>query len=380
MSVWPYHGDRSLTYVILFILFLPVKWVMKIFHGRTGKNLVIQTAKIGDFINITPLLTHLGKSDALLSNSVAALATRDNTLENIWYIEEHRSGLVKKMKLVWQILNRYDNIYLLHPTNLNLFIAACCNASNKQFLSSYRRKGYQGLFYLTASGVVEHEKNTLTLENYLKLADRSFTKESYPKHATQPLWQPKSLPDEIFQHDGIRIGISITAGNQAKTIPPMIWQRLFDHLSDLPCHFYAFGAPNEQSRLQELYKVVGARANLISLVGKVPLEDVPAAIGEMDFYIASDSGNVYIADAQQVPIILIYGPCCVEEQRPLGEVLLIGPNHIAPSSFVFAAQYKFMHPTEQLFELDQRKLDDIHDFISARQQQRLARRKNMKTA
>lgn len=380
MSVWPYHGDRSLTYVILFLLFLPVKWVMKIFHSRTGKNLVIQTAKIGDFVNITPLLTHLGKSDALLSNSVAALATRDNTLENIWYIEEHRSGLVKKMKLVWQILNRYDNIYLLHPTNLNLFIAACCNASNKQFLSSYRRKSYQGLFYLTASGVVEHEKNTLTLENYLKLADRSFTKESYPKHATQPLWQPNSLPDEIFQHDGIRIGISITAGNQAKTIPPIIWQRLFNHLSDLPCQFYAFGAPNEQSRLQELYKVVGARENLISLVGKVPLEDVPAAIGEIDFYIASDSGNVYIADAQQVPIILIYGPCCVEEQRPLGDVLLIGPNHIAPSSFVFDAQYKFMHPAEQLFELDQRKLNDIHDFISARQQQRLARRKNSKTA
>ena len=353
---------------------------MKIGHGRTDKNLVIQTAKIGDFINITPLLTHLGKSDALLSNSVAAFASRDNTLENIWYIEDHRSGMMKKMKLVWQLLNRYDNIYVLHPTNLNLFIAACCNASNKQFLSNYRRKAYQGLFYLTASGEVQHEKNTLTLENYLKLADRSFTKESYPKHATKPLWQPDTLPPEIFQRAGIRVGISVTAGNQAKTIPPVIWQRLFDHLSDLPCQFFAFGAPNEQSRLQELIKVVGDRDNLISLVGKVPLEAVPAVINEMDFYIASDSGNVYIADAQQVPIVLIYGPCGIEEQRPLGDVLLIGPNHIAPSSFIFEAPYKFMHPAEQLFELDARKLNDIHEFIASRQQQRLARRNAMKTA
>ncbi|MCT6591449.1 glycosyltransferase family 9 protein [Pantoea dispersa] len=365
-----------MTYVLLFILFSPVKWVMKFVHGRTGKNLVIQTAKIGDYINITPLLSHLGKSDALLSYSVAPLAERDATLEHIWYIEDHRSGLMKKIKLVWQLLNRYDNIYLLHPTNLNLFIAACCNASNKQFLSSYRRKGYQGLFYLTASGVVYHEKNTLTLENYLKLADRSFTKESYPKHATLPLWQPETLPAEITQAPGIRIGISVTAGNQAKTIPPIIWCRLFDHLSDLPCTFFAFGAPNEQSRVQELFKVAGQRNNLVSLVGKIPLEALPAAINEMDFYIASDSGNVYIADAQQVPVILIYGPCCVEEQRPLGDVLLIGPNHIAPSSFVFAAQYKFAHPVEQLFELDERKLNDIHDFIRTRQQQRLARRNN----
>ncbi|MDZ7276845.1 glycosyltransferase family 9 protein [Pantoea eucrina] len=369
-----------MTYVILFILFLPLKWLMKAVHGRTGKNLVIQTAKIGDFINITPLLAHLGTSDALLSHSVAPLATHDSSIENIWYIEDFRSGLLKKLRLVWQLLNRYDNIYLLHPTNLNLFIAACCNASNKQFLSSYRRKSYQKLFYLTANGVVHHEKTTLTLENYLKLADRSFTKESYPKHATLPLWQPESLPAEILACQGIRIGISVTAGNQAKTIPPAIWTRLFEHLDDLPCTFFAFGAPNEELRVQELFKVAGSRDNLVSLVGKISLEALPAAIREMDFYIASDSGNVYIADAQQVPVVLIYGPCCVEEQRPTGDVLLIGPNHIAPSSFVFAAQYSFAHPVEQLFDLDQRKLDDIHDFISARQQQRLARRNNEQTA
>lgn len=376
----PEYGDNCLTYIIIFIIFCPIKWVMKLFRTRSGKNLVIQTAKIGDFINITPLLTHLGKSDALLSRSVAPLASNDTTLEHIWYIEEYRSGLLKKLRLVWHLLNRYDNVYLLHPTNLNLFIAACCNADNKQFLSSYRRKGYQNLFYYTASGEVQHEKNTLTLENYLKLADRSFTKESYPKHATLPLWQPASLPAEITACAGTRIGISVTAGNQAKTIPPAIWQRLFDHLSDLHCTFFAFGAPNEQSRVQELFKTAGHRDNLISLVGKVSLEALPAVIGEMDFYIASDSGNVYIADAQQVPVILIYGPCCVEEQRPLGDVLLIGPDHIAPSSFVFDAQYKFAHPVEQLFNLDQRKLSDIHDFIRTRQQQRLARRNNEMTS
>lgn len=131
--------------------------------------------------------------------------------------------------------------------------------------------------------------------------------------------------------------------------------------------------------MQELFKVTGERENIVNLVGKVPLESLPAAIREMDFYVASDSGNVYIADAQQVPVILIYGPCSVEEQRPLGDVLLIGPDHIAPSSFVFDALYQFHQPAEQLYKLDQRKLNDIHDFISARLDKQLARRKNKQT-
>lgn len=355
-----------MNYVLLFLLLLPFKLLMKLSHKKEARNLVIQTAKIGDFVNITPLLAHLEKSDALLSRTVAPLAEHDSTLADIFYIEEHKSSTYSKLKLALKLMNRYENVYLLHPNNTNLFYAACCNASNKQFLSMYRRKWYQGIFYLTATGTVEHGKYSLTLENYLRLADRSLTKESYPKHATLPLLKPDTTPEEVFRTDKIKIGISISAGNQAKTIPPTIWKALFDRLSGLPCLFYVFGAPNELTRLHELNKVVGESDNIVNMIGKVSLEGLPYAISQMDFYIASDSGNIYIADSQNVPVILIYGPCCVEEQRPLGDVLLIGPNHIAPSSFVFHALYKFNHPVEQLYELDNRKLDDIYDFICAR--------------
>lgn len=54
----------------------------------------------------------------------------------------------------------------------------------------------------------------------------------------------------------------------------------------------------------------------------------------MDCYIASDSGNVYIADAVGVPVVLLFGPCCHYEQRPLGNVMLIG-NDDNICSYVF---------------------------------------------
>lgn len=364
-----------MNYIFIFILLLPIKGLRKLFHKKSGRNLVIQTAKIGDFINITPLLAHLQHSDALLSRAVAPLAEHDDTLQKIWYIEDHKSSLLAKIGLALQLMNRYDNVYLLHPNNVNLFYAACCNAINKQFLSNYRRKWYQSLFYLTAQGIVEHSKIDLTIESYLKLADRTFTKESYKKHATHPLYRASKLPDELFRQDIIKIGISISAGNQAKTIPPVIWKKLFDHLHDLPCCYYIFGAPNEMAHLEELYKLTGKNQRFINLIGALSLEAVPYAISQLDFYIASDSGNVYIADAVGVPVVLLYGPCGIEEQRPLGDVLLIGPDHIAPSSFIFAAPYQFHHPAEQLYALDNRKLDDIHAFIAARQPERLRQNK-----
>lgn len=355
-----------MNYVLLFLLLLPVKLLKKLGHKKPSRNLVIQTAKIGDFINITPLLKHLKHSDALLSRSVAPLAKYDATLEEIFYVEDYKGSTLDKLKLAFTLINRYDSVYLLHPDGLNLFCAAVCNASRKQFLSTYRRKWYQSLFYATADGIVEHSRTSLTLESYLRLADRTLDRNSYPKHATFPLYQPQNPPQELFRSDRIKVGISISAGNQAKTIPATIWKTLFERLSSLPCLFYVFGTPSETPWLQQLNNVLDDSHNIVNMIGKMTLEELPYAIGKMDFYIASDSGNVYIADSQNVPVILIYGPCSVEEQRPLGEVLLIGPDHIAPSSFIFQAPYKFVYPGEKLFALDSRKLDDIYNFICSR--------------
>ncbi|EUM26719.1 glycosyl transferase [Enterobacter hormaechei] len=162
-----------MSYVFLLILLFPVKLIRKLFRKDTGKNLVIQTAKIGDFINATPLLAWLQKSDVLISRSVGALAKHDETIEQIYFIEQHKRNLWRKLCFACRIMNRYDNVYLLQPNSVNLFFAAVCNAKNKQFLSIYTRRWYHGIFYLAADGTVEHGKKTLSVTNYLKLADRS---------------------------------------------------------------------------------------------------------------------------------------------------------------------------------------------------------------
>ncbi|HDR2709480.1 TPA: glycosyltransferase family 9 protein [Enterobacter mori] len=351
-----------MSYVFLLILLFPVKLIRKLFRKDTGKNLVIQTAKIGDFVNATPLLAYLQKSDVLISRSVGALAKHDDTIEQIYFIEQHKRNLWRKLCFACRIMNRYDNVYLLQPNSVNLFFASVCNAKNKQFLSTYTRRWYHGIFYTTADGTVEHGKQTLSVTNYLKLADRSLTWQDSPKHATRPLFKPQTWPETLDKPGVIRIGISIAAGNKAKTVPPIIWKRIVEHLADLPCEFYVFGAPNEQPWMDDITRAYGEMPNFTNLIGQISLEELPWAISKMDCYIASDSGNVYIADAVGVPVVLLFGPCCHHEQRPLGNVLLIG-NDDNICSYVFETRYYFSQEREALFAVTEDALCELKHFI-----------------
>jgi hypothetical protein len=144
-----------MSYVFLLILLFPVKLIRKLFRKETGKNLVIQTAKIGDFVNATPLLAYLQK--ATCSSVVAWVRWRSMMRRSMrFFIEQHKRNLWRKLVFACRIMNRYDNVYLLQPNSVNLFFASVCNAKNKQFLSTYTRRWYHGIFYATADGTVEH--------------------------------------------------------------------------------------------------------------------------------------------------------------------------------------------------------------------------------
>jgi len=354
-----------MNYVLIYLLLLPFRAIMRLFYRPTGRSLIIQTAKIGDFINITPMLRALGQSELLISKAVEPLARHDDTVSRYFLIEEAKRSFFAKLKLAFTLMNRYDNVYLVQPNSVNLFFAALCNAPNKQFLRTYVRKSYHKTFYRSASGIVDHTKTDLTLDSYLKLINRDYRYTDFPKHATSPLWQPPAPPAALQNpRSGIKIGISISAGNRAKTIPASIWQQLMTSLADLPCTFYVFGPPAEQPWLDELLSLTGPKENIVSLIGELKLEEVPWAIAQMDFYISSDSGNAYIADAQQIPVIMLYGPCEVREQRPVNNVLFIGPDNIAASTFVFATRFQFDQPAEKLFGLDHDKLTRIQTFIT----------------
>lgn len=58
----------------------------------------------------------------MISRSVGALAKHDETIEQIYFIEQHKRNLWRKLCFACRIMNRYDNVYLLQPNSVNLFL------------------------------------------------------------------------------------------------------------------------------------------------------------------------------------------------------------------------------------------------------------------
>ena len=85
----------------------------------------------------------------------------------------------------------------------------------------------------------------------------------------------------------------------------------------------------------------------------------------MDMYIASDSGNIYIADAVNVPVVCLAGPCDLSEQHPTYAPLILTPEDksLVPESYIFSAPYKFKHSAEELFSLSPKQLSQIRSFV-----------------
>ncbi|MXP67938.1 glycosyltransferase family 9 protein [Pantoea sp. Aalb] len=353
-----------MNYVLLYLFLLPIQKLFLIFKKTTGRNLIIQTAKIGDFINITPMIRALGHSDVLISSIVEPLACHDDNIHKYYLIEDAKRSVIHIIILLIKLINRYDNIYVVHPNSINLFFASLCNAPNKQFLKTYAYKPYHKIFYYSALGIVEHRKKDLTLNSYLKLINRNFCYKDFPKYATSPLYIPTYIPQALrIPIKEIKIGISISAGNKSKTIPSSIFCDLINSLEELPCIFFIFGVVEEQVYFNELIKLIGNKKNIINLIGQFNLEAVPWAISQMHIYISSDSGNAYIADSQNIPIIMFYGPCEIKEQRPINNVLFIGAKNIPASTFVFSTKSKFEYDTKFLFNVDEEKIFKIKKFI-----------------
>lgn len=353
-----------MNYVIIYIFLVPFKKIMYFFKRHTKRNLVIQTSKIGDFINITPTLRALGTTEILISDVVTPLVHHDKTITKYFIVEKWKKNLFTKLKLAFKLMNRYDTIYLLQPNSMNLFLASLCNAANKNFLHTYANRNYHKIFYMCASHIIYHSKRSLTINSYLKLVNQNYSYQKFPKHATFPLFIPNRIIKELITFKGIKIGISIGAGNPLKIIPANTWYKIINGLNDIECTFFIFGKIHEKILVNKFFKKIKNQKNIINLVGKIKLEELPWALSQMNFYISSDSGNAYIADAVLVPVILLYGPCAIREQKPINNVLFIKSNSLKqPTSFVFDNKSFIHKPKKFLFNITKKQIFRIINFI-----------------
>ena len=405
------------------------------FKGEKGKILLIQTAKIGDYANSTVIFDRLGKFDALIDEINLAFAKHDSRIEKIFTINDVKRKKASKLGLALELFSRnYESVYVLMPNSLNLFLARCTLAKNIVAVHHYAASSD---FALLALGMkkVPHTLQDLTLLTYLKTVGVSELK--YEKYLQKPLFIPrenliksdkfkigvslsagnkmKTPPKktwekifEIFAKFDCEVYIfgvgeeatllkNLLAENadEKQTENPSDRQICADSASDDASKIYGDikNANNENTKAQiciekgtsdelnfssQIFDIYVKRfgeneLKIISLIGKIKLEELPFYLSQMQLYASSDTGNYYVADSVRTPTICLMGPCFASEQRGVADSLVIS-SHLLPVSSVFKTVRDI--DASAFFELSEQNLADIEAFVKVRYISYLSREDN----
>ncbi len=344
-----------MNYIIIYLAVYPFLFFISFFRkNQSHKNLLIQTAKIGDYINTSVMFDVLQKTDIIIDKINYDFAKNDERIENIYIIQELKKHKIKALLLLYW--TNYSNVYVVMPNSFNLFLAKITFAKNIITIKHYAVKWYEKIL-MSGMKQIEHTMNDLTVKTYLSMTGEKDIKK-YPKKI--PLIKP---PTDIFQTQKFSVGISLTAGNKLKTIDTETWKKIFSILNEYNLDIYIFGLKDEEKFLSNIMKL-NINNQIISLLGKVELKYLPYCISQMNLYISSDTGNSYIADMANVPLINFAGPCHMKEQKPLGKNVLIVKSNAkcTPFSFIFKAPYKTN--CSDIYKINKKQEYEIKNFIS----------------
>ena len=132
---------------------------------------------------------------------------------------------------------------------------------------------------------------------------------------------------------------------------------------------------NLSSQICDIYvkKFGKNELKIISLIGKIKLEELPFYLSQMQLYASSDTGNYYVADSVRTPTICLMGPCFASEQRGVADSLVIN-SHLPSVSSVFKTVRGI--DASAFFELSEQNLADIEAFVKVRYISYLSREDN----
>ncbi len=316
--------------------------------------LLVQTAKIGDFVCTTPVIRELrrGWPDAklhLLINRVNEPLVRENPYDlQVHLLPEGRlRGFAGRLWL-WRLLRRerIDTLICVSPSLaawiVPLWAGVGCRAS---VLPNFGGSSYQrGVRLLTHSE--KHVAGRLVLETEFSLLEKLGLK---PQSREKEAWYP---PDAFVVADsllagcpGPLVGVGISSGNKLKELgEEKLTQLAVGLLSRSAASLILIGGPGDRQladRVGIRLQSEGYGARVRNLAGMMDLSRLPALLSRLTVYFGVDSGITYLADAMHVPVVDFMGPADADDQRPTGkyaEVLRVDLP-CAPCSHAFQAPY-----------------------------------------
>lgn len=353
-------------YILLHGIFSPFLLLLR-YLGRSAsqKKLVIQTAKIGDCLNSTPLLSALDNFDLVCERSCLDVIASFPGVGDIFIVSDYKKlGLYGKISLALELFgNRYSAAYVLQPNAFNLFLAEMSYPGDRVGIDIDYKKNYINNRFCSRNRCIKHGKNDLVLNTYLKmLSIPPINREKY----YYGFKRPESELVKLVNSDLFLVGISLSAGNKMKSLPDELSCGLLKILGEYKgVKIIFFGVEGEERYL----RAVEERGCLntvdyINLIGKLDLGETAWLLRKISLYMSSDTGLSYLADTIEIPLINFMGPCSYNEQRPLwNKALVVKTPGLEPFSFIFDAPYSSTLSNNELYKMDRESMESVENFI-----------------
>jgi ADP-heptose:LPS heptosyltransferase len=308
-------------YFLIILITYPFRFFLKK-HSQNKRALLIQTAKIGDYVNSSCILDPLSKKykiDIIIDKSNKPLVKSDDRINNIYFHNEYKHSMCKKIKMAFFLFkNRYDCVIVHQPNQLNLFLGSFCMARYSAALQTYKT-GWSGKLLLSQfSRIINHGRTDLTLVSYGKCLEEvpsAVLQKKLPECKIR-----KDLEEKINLITCPIAGVALSSGNKIKQIPDDEWEWIFAEIFKNNGMIVVIGMRDDISRLNSiLEKLSSYEDKIVSLLGETDLAEMPALMKRFKLLVCADTGPAYIADSVNVPVLLFAGPCEITEQRPVGE-------------------------------------------------------------
>jgi ADP-heptose:LPS heptosyltransferase len=342
-------------YALLTLLLSPL---LRLFERRPAlppeRILVVQVAKIGDAICTTPLLRELraglpGAHVTVLAGAAAAPLLRVNPrIDDVLVADAANwKGLSAKLGLATRLRRGgYDAVLCCNGgATWPVVLAWAGIAQRIGLVPNFGGRSQRLAERLWTSGVA-HCGERMILETYFEmLRELGLAPADRRKEAHAAAGAAERAAALLTDTGRPLIGLAISAANKLKELGTDKQAALVGALLvEWPAaRIVLLGGPGDRDQAAALLAAMpeDARAALIDSCGALALTDLPALLAKLDLFVGVDSGLTYIADALEVPLVSVAGPCNMLETGPVGPRARIVQHALpcAPCAHIFRAPY-----------------------------------------
>ncbi|MCG2575982.1 glycosyltransferase family 9 protein [Dechloromonas sp. XY25] len=343
-----------MIYLVLTWLAAPILWCIAARRRRpTNRVLVIQTAKIGDFIATTPVfralrIRHPGMEIVALLHPVnIPLAKQLDTIDRIVTLPKHGfKGWNGKRWLLKQLAEGYDGVLILSPNLTNLLVPFWVGVPKRVSVLADRRRGSVRLAWPFLTHGEPHRVGQLFRETALRAlvglgvnVDAALL--ALPNEA-------RGVPNGMARLDKLPtdksrplVGFGLGAGNRMKALDPSQIEAFASQIIKRTESILVLIGTEADRATADTLSTYLQYDRVVDTTGQWPLDELPILLKALDCFVGVDSGATYLADALGVPVVDFMGPADAADQRPIGKraIVIHSTEPCAPCSHAFDAPY-----------------------------------------